>query len=218
MARRYELRRRAERQAATRRRIVEAAVALHETVGGAGATTSAIAEAAGVTRATVYRHFPDERSLVTACTRHYYAANPAPDPVPWQGIADPVARLETALPAICAYHRRTEGMADRAVRDARDVPLLREALAPERNHWAGIRDVLAEGWPGAGERRALVRAAVGHAIGFETWRSLVREQGLADEQATAVLVAMVRCLAGRGAPVALVGPPNPRRRRWRPAG
>src|SRR5688572_3264532 len=119
MTRKYEQRLRAERREETRQRIVEAAVALHEAVGGAGATISAIAERAGVERATVYRHFPDERSLFTACTRHYNAANPPPDPSPWHEIPAPETRLRVALAEIYAYYRRTERMAERAAEDAR---------------------------------------------------------------------------------------------------
>ena len=198
MPRKYELRRRAERQAETRRRVVEATVALHEALGVARTTISDIAARAGVERATVYRHFPDERTLLAACTGHYLAQHPPPDPAAWGEIADPEARLRAGLAEVYAYHRRTERMADRAERDLPDLPALREALAPNVAHWARVRDALAAGWPGSEERHALVAAAVGHAIAFATWRSLVREQGLDDAQAVAVMVAMVRGLAGDG--------------------
>ena len=59
MARRYELKKRAEGQAETRRRIVRAAVELHGTLGPARTSVSAIAERAGVRRATVHDQFPD---------------------------------------------------------------------------------------------------------------------------------------------------------------
>ena len=72
--------------------------------------------------------------------------------------------------------------------------MLRELLAPTMAYWDAVRELLVAGWSVPAERQALVSAAVGHAIGFETWRSLVREQGLADEQAVAVMVAMVCCL------------------------
>lgn len=58
-ARSYRLRKRAEGVAETRQRIIDADVLLHETVGLAAATVSSLAEQAGVTRLTVYRHFPD---------------------------------------------------------------------------------------------------------------------------------------------------------------
>ena len=53
--------RRAELQEQTRLRITEAAVELHGTLGPARTSVTAVAERAGVERATVYRHFPDER-------------------------------------------------------------------------------------------------------------------------------------------------------------
>jgi hypothetical protein len=39
----------------------------------------------------------------------------------------------------------------------------------------------------------LLLAALGHALDFQTWRSLVRQQGLDDEQAVELMVKMVRC-------------------------
>src|SRR5690606_6889289 len=106
----YNLKQRAKAEADTRRRIVEAAIHLHESVGDAATTVTAIADRAGVGRVTVYRHFPDERSLLTACTNHYFELNPPPDPASWAGIADPNQRLETALTDLYAFYRRTEGM------------------------------------------------------------------------------------------------------------
>ena len=95
--RKYELKKRAEHQEETRQRIVEATVHLHETIGGQAATISAIAQQAGVERLTVYRHFPDERSLVTACTRHYLEQHPPPNAERWCGLGEPELCLRTAL-------------------------------------------------------------------------------------------------------------------------
>src|ERR671916_2681939 len=108
MTRKYDMKRRAERQEETRRRIVEATVELHQTVGMARTTISAIAEKAGVQRLTVYRHFPDERGLFSACTGLYMGANPPPDPASWTQVADPQERLRVALAEVYAYHRPTE--------------------------------------------------------------------------------------------------------------
>src|ERR1044071_4661021 len=93
----YRMQRRAELEEETRLRITESAVALHEEVGPAHTTISAIAERAGVRRSTVYRHFPDDESLFAACSSHWRAANPPPDPRAWSSIADPAARMRTAL-------------------------------------------------------------------------------------------------------------------------
>jgi AcrR family transcriptional regulator len=193
MARKYELKRRAEKQEETRRRITEAAVELHGSVGPARTTISAIAEKAGVQRLTVYRHFPDERALFAACSSHWIAANPPPDPAPWARIAEPEERLRNALAEVYAYYHRTEPMMDNIIRDAPVKPVVREVAASRRvQHWGRMRDVLAAGWRRRGKRRELLLAAIGHALDFGTWRSLVRQQGLDDEQAAELMVGMVR--------------------------
>ena len=197
MTRKYELRRRAQSQEETRRRIVEATVALHQEVGPLRTTISDIAERSGVERATVYRHFPDERTLFTACTGHYRAQHPPPDPAPWQKVVDPEARLRAALTEVYAHHRRTELMTNRAQRDLPDVPVMREVLAPARAHWARVLATVVSGWQGEPAQLQLVAATIGHALSFSTWHSLVREQGLDDSQAVEVMIATVHAVAGR---------------------
>ena len=182
------------RKERTRRRIVEAAVELHGTVGMARTTISAIAERAGVQRLTVYRHFPDERALFRACSGHWSAANPPPDPASWTQISDPEARLRSALAEVYAYHRRTEPMMTNVIRDASVKPILGEIAAPRLRHWERMRDVLATGWGVGDERLDLLLGILGHALDFQTWRSLVRQQGLSDERAVEAMAGMVRCL------------------------
>jgi AcrR family transcriptional regulator len=195
MARKYTLQQRAKQQEETRQRIIEAAVYLHQTVGGARATISAIAELAGVERLTVYRHFPDERALVIACTSHYQALNPPPDPGPWQCIQDAEQRLRRGLSEIYAFHRRTEQMSQHALRDMEEKPILREVLAPYFAYWEQVRDLLVSAWePKNARYLTRVHAAIGHASSFQTWRSLVREQGLEDAEAIELMVSMLRCL------------------------
>lgn len=193
MTRKYDMKRRAERQQKTRQRIVEATVEMHQTMGMARTTISAIAEKAGVQRLTVYRHFPDERALFSACSGHWSAANPPPEPASWTQIADPEERLRVALTEVYAYHRRTEPMMAHVVRDAQVHPLTREMAEPYLRHWEGMRYVLVTGWGAEDERLGSLLAALGHALDFQTWRSLVRQQGLEDEQAVDLMVKMVRC-------------------------
>ena len=194
MTRKYDMKRRAKRQEETRRRIVEATVELHETVGTARTTISAIAEKAGVERLTVYRHFPDERALLSACSGHWNASNPPPDPASWTQIADPEERLRSALAEVYAYHRQTEPMVANVIRDAQVHPLTREMAEPYFQHWDRMRYVLATGWRVKDEHLALLLGALGHALDFQTWRSLVRQQSLDDEQAVEVMMGMVQCL------------------------
>src|SRR3712207_5725621 len=108
--RRYRLRKRADAMDATRRRITEAAVELHGSVGPARTTITAVAERAGVQRQTVYRHFPTEAELFAACSRHFYEAEPWPDVERWRQTAGLEERLASGLDELYAYYERTEAM------------------------------------------------------------------------------------------------------------
>lgn len=190
--RRYEKKRRAELEAETRRRITETAVELHGTVGPARTSISAIAERAGVRRSTVYRHFPDEVALFNACSSHWAKLHPVPDLDAWAHIEDPDERLRTALGELYAHYRDTERMMDNLHRDEQTMPVLAERFAGFRGYLAAARDLLMRGRPVRGRRRDEARAATGHALAYPTWKSLAREQGLADEQAVELMRALVR--------------------------
>lgn len=187
VARPYRQKRRAQSRKETRQRIVEATVALHETLGIARTSVTRIAERAGVGRLTVYRHFPDELALTRACSGLYFERNPLPDPGPWKAVADPTRRLKKALRECYAYHRRTEEMIRRALADVADSPI----MAPYHEHWRRAANVVASAWPLRGRRRKLLRAAIGHALVFPTWSSLTRDQGLTDEQAVELMSRLV---------------------------
>jgi AcrR family transcriptional regulator len=184
MTRPYQLKRRAERQAMTRRRIIEAAIELHETIGPAAATVSDIAERAGVGRVTVYRHFPDELTLARACSGRYFERRPVPDPDRWRVIADPNERLRAGLRDTYAYHRATEAMMTHVLADARDHPV----MAPYHAHWQRATDILAAAWHARGGRRTILRAGIALALSFDSWRTLVREQHLTNDQAVELML------------------------------
>ena len=193
--RRYQQKRRAEQQAETRQRIVEAMVALHREVGPARTTISAIAERAGVERLTVYRHFPDELSMFQACTAHYATEVPGPDPEQWAGVADPAERLRAALLAFYDYYRRAEEMLVHAHRDTPQLPALAAVLSPWNEFVGRVREELLEGWEVSGPARARLAAAIPHALRFETWRSLVRAEGLGDAAAADLMVTFAQAAA-----------------------
>jgi AcrR family transcriptional regulator len=193
----YELKRRAERQEETRQRIVEAAVDLHTTLGPARTTVQAIAEKAGVTRPTVYAHFPDTRSLFEACSGHVRETTPPPDPTPWHSIADPSERLESALHELYRYYERLEPLLENVQRDAAVMPLVAEMNAYRVRYLEEIRDLLLQGWSTRGGARARLRQVMGHALEFATWQSLVRRQGCATDEAVQLMVALA-CAAVAG--------------------
>ena len=188
----YELKRRAERRQQTRRRIVEAAVELHETIGGTRATISAIAEKAGVERRTVYNHFANDFELASACMAHYNAANPPPDPSAWTEIADPEERLRYALGEVYAYFRRNERLLANFAVDAQLNSDVREAAEPIFRYWERALDVIVAAWEDGGRNRILL-VAVELALDFQTWRTLTSRGQLHDEQAIELMIGMVRC-------------------------
>jgi AcrR family transcriptional regulator len=188
----YELKRRAERQEETRQRIVAAAVELHTTLGPSQTTVQAIAENAGLTRPTVYAHFPDARSLLEACSGHVRATVPPPDPTPWQSIADPSERLEAALRGLYAYYERLEPLLENVQRDAAVMPLVAEMNAYRVRQLEEIRDLLLRAWPARGGARGRLRRAIGHALEFRTWQSLVRRQGCSSDEAVELMLAFAR--------------------------
>jgi AcrR family transcriptional regulator len=189
--RKYRKRRRAEQEAETRRRITEAAVKLHGSVGPAKTTVSAIAREAGVQRATVYRHFPDEDAIFTACISHWNALHPPPDTRRWAEIADPAERLRTALTEVYAFYAETQQMIESTSRDIERVPAVQREAAGIAAYLEAARDVLLGGRRERGRAKERAAAAIGHALGFTTWRSLVREQGLDDDEAVALMVSLV---------------------------
>lgn len=193
MKRRYRQTRRAETSAETRRRIVDAAIQLHTTVGPAATTISAIAERAGVERLTVYRHFPGEEELSRACVAHGWERFPPPDYRGWARIADPERRFRTALTELYGYYAGVGDALLVIVRDFPRVPTLAALNAPYLAEWDEMRDVLARGWQRRGRRRHALLAAIAHSLDLSTWESLVRRRGLSEEDAVELLTRLVRC-------------------------
>jgi AcrR family transcriptional regulator len=194
-SRTYELKRRAERQQETRQRIVEAAVELHTKLGPNRTSVQAIAERAGVTRPTVYAHFPDGRSLFEACSGHVRETVPPPDTSAWRSISDPGERLVIALRDLYGYYERLEPLLENVQRDAAVMPLVAEMNAYRVRYLEEIRDLLLEAWPKRVGARSRLRRAIGHALEFGTWQSLVRRQGCRTNEAVRLMLAFVRAAA-----------------------
>jgi AcrR family transcriptional regulator len=188
--RRYELKQRAAEMAKTHRRITEAAIELHGSVGPARTNTSAVAKRAGVERRTLYRHFPTEADLFAACSSHYTAANPWPDLASWQAIRDPHQRLQLALDELYAYYERTESMYSNVLRDAELVDSARDAVAPLQAYLDEAADALIAGRRARGRKRQLLEGALRHAVAFSTWHSLTTN-GIGRADAAKLVTALV---------------------------
>jgi len=187
----YKMKRRAELEAQTKRRITESAVELHGTLGPARTSMKAVAEHAGVPRSTVYRHFADEEELFGACSAHWEAENPPPDIGRWQEIDDPDQRLATALEELYAYYRRAGGMLDKLLRDEAQVPIVAKLFAPYHQLMEAITEILMRGRGMRGKARDRTRAAIAHAIAFRTWQQLTDETELGDAEAAELMRRLV---------------------------
>jgi AcrR family transcriptional regulator len=191
----YRKRRRAQLEAETRLRITQATVDLHGSVGPARTTISAVAERAGVQRATVYRHFPDEEALFNACSSHWMAQHPLPDPAPWARIEDPTERLRVALGELYEWYEHGQYMLERTTRDVALVPALRPSMEAFHGWLDAAADAILRGRPERGARRRRVRAAVGHALAFESWRSLAIHHGLPRAERIELMEALASAAA-----------------------
>jgi AcrR family transcriptional regulator len=193
--RKYELRARAEKQAETRRRIVEATAGLHEEVGPARTTVAEIARRAGVQRLTVYNNFPNETELFDACGQHWMAKNPSPDPSAALAIDDPAERMRAALQPLYLWYRRNARSTENLQRDRLIMPALDAVMRIRMDQSQGnLADNLAAGFaPGPGSAKGL-RAAVALALDFWTWRRLAGE-GMSDGAAAALMVGAAKAAA-----------------------
>jgi AcrR family transcriptional regulator len=184
MARKYELKQRAEQVEETRRRIVEATVDLHLTRGPAATQIAEVARRAGVQRRTVYNHFPDDEALFTACSAHWRDRHPPPDPAAWTD-------LRQGLRELYAWYRETEPMLANVLRDAEALPSLRRVLEPGLGAYDdAVRTALAKGYG----RSRRVEAALRLVTDFHAWRALAP---LGDKEAVELAAGLVELAAKR---------------------
>lgn len=187
----YRKRKRALSEEETRRRITEAAVELHGTVGPVNTKLTDVAKLAGVSRMTVYNHFPTEIELFTACSTHWASENPFPNPSAWAVVADPPRRLVGALSELYEWYRLKEGMLGKVMRDTPVIPSLAQVMdAFWQPYVAGVVRVLARGWSVEGAGTQALESMLRLAVDFNTWKILT-DSGLDSERAAELVARMV---------------------------
>ena len=196
--RKYELKARAEKQAETRRRIVEATSALHEEVGPARTTVAEIARRAGVQRLTVYNNFPSETELFDACGQHWMERNPPPDPYVALAIDNPSERLRAILGPLYRWYRKNARPIENLQRDRLSMPALDAVMRIHMDQqFTNLADTLASGLAHKGRQAKGMRAAVALALDYWTWRRLAGE-GMSDDAAAALMLGAVEAAAESG--------------------
>lgn len=192
----YRKTKRALQEEETRRRITEAVMELHSTVGPARTTVTDVAALAGVSRMTVYNHFPTDSDLIEACSTHWAALNPSPDPSDWSAVQDPRTRMILALGELYRFYRRTEDMLGNVLRDAPLVPPLGDVMESRWSPYLDrVVDALSRGWDMPTSSRRDFRALVRVAVDFATWKTLVGT-GMEDAGAAALAARMVAATVG----------------------
>jgi AcrR family transcriptional regulator len=190
--------RRAELVDQTRLRITEATVRLHTTVGPARTSIAAVAEEAGVTRLTVYRHFSDLDALFEACTAHWMAQNPPPDPAAWSAIPSVEGRARRGFGELYGWYRDHGEELYPIYRDMAAMPAAARRKTEDR--WRTLADALlgvsaSSGNSSDGEER-LLRAVALHLVDFRTWHSLVTQQDLDDREVVELAVGLLTAVHG----------------------
>ena len=187
---------RARQEAETRRRITEAAVELHRTLGPANTKITDVAELAGVSRMTVYNHFPTEVDLFVACSTHWATQNPFPDPARWATIDDPSERLVSALKELYEWYGLKEDMLGKVFRDTPVLPPLAEVMD---DLWSTYVEelvrTLAHGWQVRGAKAKALQATLRLVVDFHTWRVLTGsrlDHGRAAELGARMVLGAVR--------------------------
>lgn len=196
--------RRAELVDQTRERITAATARLHTSIGPANTSVAAIAEEAGVTRLTVYRHFADLDVLFEACRAHWRAENPPPNISAWTGILDLETRTRTALTRLYGWYRDHADELFPIYRDISTMPDSSQERMRAENRRLGELLVGDAAPVGVGGRQ--MRAAARHVLDYRTWRSFAIDQELRNEEAVEVGVGLLMALAGQRARRRVVRP------------
>jgi AcrR family transcriptional regulator len=198
--RKYELKARAESQERTRQKIAEAAAELHEEVGPAETTVAEIARRAGVSRLTVYKHFPDNSALYPACSAHYLSLHPLPDFERALAPEDSVERVRSLLRAVYGgLYREQRAMIGNLQRDRSLDPALDEFMRGSSDApLDSLADAAAGGFQLRADQATRVRALIRVALDFGTWDRLTG-QGLADDAAAELMTEAIASVASPSA-------------------
>ena len=194
-SRSYRLQERAKRQAQTRQRIIDATVALHQELGPVATTVAEIARRAGISRLTVYNHFPSDGELFAACQQQFLTQHPEPDLTAALALGDPTERVRAVLTLLYPSFRRQAPMAANVLHDRRALPALDTLLARTRD--TGIDELtqtLTAGYAARGHAAARLRAVIALALDFSTWQRLTQD-GLSDDNAAKLMADLVACAA-----------------------
>jgi AcrR family transcriptional regulator len=162
---------RQQQQAQLKARIAAAAAELHAQQGALATSYAQVAERAGVSVPTVYKHYPDLDQLVRGCTAHVAAKAPA---MPADAIlAEPSLRgaIEALVDGAMGIHAHFEPWM--LWREHGRIPALAQLYAANRQRALQLYGALLERHGVAGDHRELA-ALMESLLHFELWHRLTR--------------------------------------------
>jgi AcrR family transcriptional regulator len=180
--RRYRAPQRRAAAEATRRRIVDAVIALHAEQGVTRTTYAQIAARADVAIPTVYNHFPALSDLLAACSGEVLAAAPPLGPEILAAADDLDGRLAALARAFCAFYRYAAPWLRWSVHEAALVREIAERLAGMAERRCRLIELALE--PAFGRRPPPPLSALCDILlDFPAWQRLARTEDDAGRQA-----------------------------------
>jgi AcrR family transcriptional regulator len=165
---------------------------VHDKKGVAPATLAEIAACAGVSQATLSRHFPSYSALIQACGGHVWQELRPPQPdtagAVFTGVRGQPNRLRRLIEELDAFYARGAHRLDLAWRDREIVPELDGFLTAVE---AGVEALVAEALAPVAPSNTELRLAVA-LTAFRVWQSLGR-QGFSGAELRAVLLQTLLC-------------------------
>jgi len=178
----------------TRRRILEATLALHSEKGIFGTSWQDIAKRADVSVGTVYKHFPSLDELVPACGELMYAITSPPSPEDGPRIFAEAHSLEERVGRLVeelfAFYERGAPYIETDFQERR-LPEVQEGEAYMRSTIEGlVRETLLPAGPDEGTVRAASAL-----LDFSTFKSFVN-RGVPKEEAAKIINEVILCWIG----------------------
>lgn len=162
---------RQQQQEALKQRIAEATARLHAERGVLATSYADIAQAAGISLPTMYKHFPDLGQLVRACSGHVASLAPAFPADAILAAADLAAAVRLLVDAMDQQHAHFEPWV--VWREANRIPVIAEAAAARRRETVRLCEATLARHAAPGPH-AEIAALWESLLDFELWHRLVR--------------------------------------------
>lgn len=185
------MRNRAASAAETRRRLIEATVALHGERGVLATRPADVAARADVALTTYYKHFPSLDDLVRACGGRLREMLPPPDPAGLAGLRRRPERIAAMVRTLFDDYELRERWLHMARAEERAVPALQHSMSAQR----AVRDAFVQAALGESADQRETAGVVAALVDFWAWRTLRREVGLSQAEAIRAVTVAVQRLA-----------------------